>query len=74
MHAFAQQPQRNIAKLVPAQPVAGELKVPCIVQQAHGGGAEFDHFEEAGVDLVQVADTQVELVAAEAVDDLFRTQ
>ena len=43
-----------------------------IVQQPHAGIRQPDHVEQLAIDVVQIADPQIQLVAANAVDNLFR--
>ncbi|MNM56267.1 hypothetical protein D3C81_674330 [compost metagenome] len=74
VHALGQHPQGDIADCLPRQFGLVKVVVARVVQQAHAGSAQFDDLEEAGVDLVQIADTEVELVAAQTIDDLFRAQ
>ncbi|MNP01746.1 hypothetical protein D3C76_935730 [compost metagenome] len=74
MHAAGQQPQRQLAEGFPRQFRLLEGEEAGVVQQAHARRGQFDHLEVTAVDLVQVAQSQVQLVAREPVDDLLRTQ
>jgi hypothetical protein len=52
----------------------GKLEMALIVQQPHSGIRQPDHVEQLAIDVVQIADPQIQLVAANAVDNLFRGQ
>ena len=70
MHPFGQEPQRKIRQVVPRQRCLAELKMADVVQQAHLGFWQLDNVKQAGVDAVEVANSQLKLIATDAVGNL----
>ena len=74
VHPFGEKAERQCGQRLPVGDPRSELKVAPIVQQPHPGHREPLHVEKLAIDVVQIADPEVELVTAHAIDNLLRGQ